>query len=113
MSQLDLMLGSGSTSMSWKLGNALLTKKYVIHVNYSPVSRKHQKVYLVCVVMYDFLCNIFVLFMCLDVSDAVNLSCRQKTAWCVWTMTRSVENVTQTNLTNFPTMNLPNTPCSP
>lgn len=83
ISQIDLMLGSGNSSLSWKFGSALLTKKYVIHVNYSAVSRQYQMVYLVCVLMYDILCNIFVLFMCLDVFDAVLLSCRQKTAWCV------------------------------
>jgi len=82
-SQMDLMLGSGDTSLSWKFDNALLTKKYIIHVNYSSVSRQYQKVYLVCVLMYDILCNIFVLFMCLDVFEAVHLSCRQKTVWCV------------------------------
>jgi len=99
------MLGSGDTSLCWSFGNALLTKKYVIRVNYSAVSRQHQKVYLVCVFMYDILCNIFVLFMCLDVSDAVHLSCRQNQPG-VWTMTRLAEKHYKTNLANFPKMYL-------
>jgi hypothetical protein len=107
-SQLALMLGSGDTSLCWSFGNALLTKKYVIHVNYSAVSRQHQKVYLVCVFMYDILCNIFVLFMCLDVSDAVHLSCRQKTAWCV-----DYDEISRKTLQNQPGELSENVPYNP
>lgn len=82
-SQLDLMLGSGDTSLGWKFISALFAKNCVVLVNYSAVLRQHPKVYLVCVFMYDIACNIFVFFMCLDVFNAVHPSCRQKTAWCV------------------------------
>jgi hypothetical protein len=80
-SQLDLMLGSGDTSLGWKFGSASFVKKCFALVNYSAVLRGNIRRCIWCV----FLCTTLrvVFFMYLDVFDAVHLSSRQKTAWCV------------------------------
>lgn len=72
-SQLDLMLGSGDTSLGWKIGSALFAKKSVALVNYSAVLRGNIRRRIWCVFLCTTLRVIFSCFLCV-------LSCRQKAA---------------------------------